>query len=571
MQAYDTATAYRERAAAWSDKAEVTNADLRAALAELQQGLDYLATTSVRELAEGNVYLRYRRFNIDWDRALLHARLNEPDKVADVLASMRSMHAARTTLDGLASNTDFARLLRQPSPILAAELARWRGVLNAIDSNALQTPYRDRLPLPERIAGLSLFWHYAKNYFVHFDGTPGLDWDAAYRDAIPAIVAADSTERYYRELMKFAAKLSDGHSNVYPPESLQNRFYSRPPMRTQLVEGRVLITEVFSEKLRQKGLAVGQEILRIDGQPVLDYAAQHVTPYVSSSTEQDRLVRSFHYELLAGPSDQPIKLHIAAADESARTISVARGGYVDVESSSAFEHRWLAGGLLYLALDHFESDAGYQRFQMLLPELLKANGLILDVRRNGGGSSEHGWNILAHLLRQPFATLQSSTRIHDGLRQVHERQMNYQQLPPETRSARTPYFNGPVAVLIGPQTFSAAEDFVVLFDAHKRGLLIGEATAGSTGQPLFFPMPGGGSARLCVKRDSYPDGTAFVGVGVQPDIEIKPTIAGIRRNEDEVLVKAQNALRSAALLKLAPTASEFLPSRDNQKPAEAGF
>jgi len=43
--------------------------------------------------------------------------------------------------------------------------------------------------------------------------------------------------------------------------------------------------------------------------------------------------------------------------------------------------------------------------------------------------------------------------------------------------------------------------------------VFGEAPGGSTGQPLFIKLPGGGSARVRSKRDLLPDGAEFVGKG----------------------------------------------------------
>lgn len=42
-----------------------------------------------------------------------------------------------------------------------------------------------------------------------------------------------------------------------------------------------------------------------------------------------------------------------------------------------------------------------------------------------------------------------------------------------------------VVVLTSPRTYSAAEDFASAFDVMRRGLIVGEPTGGSTGQPLF--------------------------------------------------------------------------------------
>ena len=90
-------------------------------------------------------------------------------------------------------------------------------------------------------------------------------------------------------------------------------------------------------------------------------------------------------------------------------------------------------------------------------------------------------------------------------------------------------------MLIGGDTFSAAEDMAAAFDMLERGKLIGQPTGGSTGQPLMFALPGGGRARVCTKHDSYADGTEFVGVGVQPDIVVKLTLEDFRKKIDRTV------------------------------------
>ena len=53
-----------------------------------------------------------------------------------------------------------------------------------------------------------------------------------------------------------------------------------------------------------------------------------------------------------------------------------------------------------------------------------------------------------------------------------------------------------------------------------------------------------GGARICTKRDTYPDGREFVGIGVIPDIEIEPTRQDIAEGRDVVLEKALEVLNS---------------------------
>jgi carboxyl-terminal processing protease len=106
-------------------------------------------------------------------------------------------------------------------------------------------------------------------------------------------------------------------------------------------------------------------------------------------------------------------------------------------------------------------------------------------------------------------------------------------------------FNGRVAMLIDARTFSAAEDTAAIFRLMKRGIIVGMPSGGSTGQPWFFNLPGGGQARICIKRDSYPDGTSFVGTGIVPDIQVSATIAGIRAGADPVIDRAARELIQA--------------------------
>jgi carboxyl-terminal processing protease len=74
--------------------------------------------------------------------------------------------------------------------------------------------------LSERLYGLSLIWQEASYNFAFFDRVPELDWEAAYREFIPRVIAADDLFTYYDLLERFAALLKDGHTGVFPPKSV---------------------------------------------------------------------------------------------------------------------------------------------------------------------------------------------------------------------------------------------------------------------------------------------------------------------------------------------------------------
>jgi C-terminal processing protease CtpA/Prc len=96
---------------------------------------------------------------------------------------------------------------------------------------------------------------------------------------------------------------------------------------------------------------------------------------------------------------------------------------------------------------------------------------------------------------------------------------------------------------MGHNTASAAEDFLIYADNQKHMTRIGENSFGSTGQPFVFELPGGGSARICTKKDTYLDGREFVGYGIKPDIIVKRTLNDYLTKKDPVMEKAIDHLK----------------------------
>lgn len=72
----------------------------------------------------------------------------------------------------------------------------------------------------------------------------------------------------------------------------------------------------------------------------------------------------------------------------------------------------------------------------------------------------------------------------------------------------------------------------------------GEPTAGSTGTPAIFPLPGGGVGAVSSTRCVYPGRAAFHGTGLAPDLPVAPTIAGLAAGRDEALEAAIAALKA---------------------------
>ncbi|MBO1319456.1 S41 family peptidase [Acanthopleuribacter pedis] len=406
-------------------------------------------------------------------------------------------------------------------------------------------PYVAKLPLTERLFGLSLVWSELKYGFPHFDKVPDLDWDQAYRDAIPEVTAAEDTLTYYRVLKRLVARLQEGHTHVAYPWDLVDQTRRRPAFLTELVENRVLVTELAEGAELPAEIRVGSEILAIDGVPVLQYAAEQVAPYFGASTPQSVRKSIFQMGVLEGPLDKPINLQVAAADGVRHAVQVRRG------KDHAFPRPALSwrriGEMGYIAINTFGDRLTEEAVAEAVAALKDSKGLIIDVRKNGGGNS--GWWVVGHLAPEYYKTPWAVRAYRPVLRPWGWPRLTWYEEPAKLEtSEQQPRYAGPVVVLAGAATASAAEDFLAAFKAAKRGPIFGQASSGATGQPLLKGLPGGGYVRFCVKRDRTPDGQPIVGRGIPADRTILPTVDDIRSGFDRPLQAALQHLAEAASL-----------------------
>ncbi len=412
------------------------------------------------------------------------------------------------------------------------------------DNPAIATPFKPVLSDAEKVAGLSQIWSEAKFNFAFFGRLPDLDWNGTYVQFLPQVLAAKTSEDYYRVLIRFTALLKDGHSRVIAPVELSDRIYAMAPVTTAPVDGKVIITDVSDPALQSKGIGPGSELTTVQGQPVRAYAAANVAPNVFGFTPQDRDAWIYGYDLLRGPIDQPLALGFTLANGRTVTATVQRQknpgilGYFPIIGAPA-EFKMLPGNVAYLQVRTMMTDDGAKVMRAHAAEINAAKGLVIDVRHNGGGSSSNAFAMLQMMADKPFKAFRYTTRDYNAAERSWGRLPGWHRAPAiDMAPDPSTHISVPVAVQTDAVTYSSAEDFVVGFKTIGRGKTIGETTAGSTGNQIQFRLPGGGFGMICAKHDTFPDGRLHQGIGLAPDVTVKPTVSDIRQGRDPVLEKA---------------------------------
>lgn len=490
-----------------------------------------------RRLAAYNAASAYARADGQSDKALDMLELAASLGFIDTYSLKQD-----TDLDSLRKTPRWAAIGEAVAQASAIEERRWGTV-------STRPPYEENLPVEDKLAGLSLLWSEAKYNFANFDLVPELDWDAEYRAMIPRVMASEDTYEYYRLLQEFVAKLEDGHANVYFPNvwEFNNGRSNVPAVNYQWIEERLILDYVAGEEFEEAGVTRGDEIIAVNGQPIEEFADTEHRPFVSGSNKAyiDSVVYS--WRLLKGP-EGPLEFTIKKQSDDTVTVQSRRPDWDtwtaltegrEEEQPPNFRWKMLPENIAYVELNSFGSPEASQGFADNFEDISKADGIIFDVRKNGGGSSSYGYDVLSRLTQEPFAVSSWKTmNYRPAFRAWGYPTDTYESADNTELPDPDQYYAGTVAVLSGTGTFSAAEDFLVAFDVMDRGPIIGQASGGSTGQPLGFYLPGGGTARITTKRDTYPDGSDFVGDGVQPDTLAPPTVKAFIERRDLALEAA---------------------------------
>lgn len=425
----------------------------------------------------------------------------------------------------------------------------------------------------DKVYGLSKFWQEVNYNFIYLDKVDRTMWDNRYKELITTVQNTNNDYEYYRELQKFCALLKDGHTNVYFPKSIEPMtvMFGDYKLFTKNIEGKAVIVRTNLSKKDE--IPIGSEIIEVNGKPTQKFIDDNVSPYISSST--DYVLQDWSTSnLLKGLEGETFIIKIKKPNKKIIELTLT---HKETEEKEVFppeikkqllDFKWINKETAYLSLNSFSDEKIDSLFVTKLPELYKAKSLIIDLRSNGGGSTNVGTEILQYLTNDTIL-YGSRQRTRDHLPaykawgkfidakdtinipwnkkaylSFHDQLYFDFEYNPTKIQLNAKRIVVPTVILLGHNTASAAEDFLIFADNQKHMIKIGEKSYGSTGQPYLFDLPGGGYARVCTKKDTYPDGREFVGYGIKPDIEIIPTLDDFLKNTDKALEEAIKYLKT---------------------------
>jgi C-terminal processing protease CtpA/Prc len=377
-----------------------------------------------------------------------------------------------------------------------------------------------------RLLALYRYWNIIEYWFPYRD-VIGENWIDVLFDFVPRVMAASTVDEYRLTLTELIARINDTHANLRADSNPQPpRGSAELPVVLRFVEDEAVVTG-FSHPVRgpATGLRIGDVIGAIDGRSV-DSLVTAWRPFYPASNQAARL-RNIALNLTRG---EPGEIEITGTRlDGPFSLSAERVSSVEVDLRAGLTHD-LPGETFQLLSD----EVAYLKLSSVVAAdvanyvnaAADADVLVVDIRNYP--SAFMVFALGGRLVTEPteFARFTIGDASNPGA---------FSWTSPLTLAPLQPNFSGVVVILVDETSLSQAEYTTMALRAAPNAIVVGSTTAGADGNVSGIPLPGGITTLISGIGVFYPDGTPTQRIGIVPDLEVSPTIAGIREGRDEVL------------------------------------
>ncbi|MDT4954197.1 MAG: hypothetical protein QOJ02_2335 [Acidobacteriota bacterium] len=355
-------------------------------------------------------------------------------------------------------------------------------------------------------------------------GLRGMNLEARIKEAGEIIKQAQTRDQLIITIAQIMLDLNDSHTFFLPPFRAARVWYG---WRMRMVGDACLVTEVNPKSdAAAKGLKAGDVVLTVDGYSPsrVNLWKMYYRYYALMPTRSIRL-------LVRSQGDaQPHQIEVLSKIEKTEEVTEFYTNIWRYNSETRLEDDrfYEQGELLVWHMPGF--DISPEHLDAIMGRVRKFKTLVLDLRGNGGGYQV----VLERLAGYLFD--------HDV--KIADLKGRKEMKPILAKTRADKVFKGQLIVLVDSESASAAELFARIVQLEKRGIVIGDRTAGMVMTARSYDHQTGINGTLyfgtsvTIADVIMPDGKSLESVGVTPDEILLPGGSDIAERRDPVLTRA---------------------------------
>jgi carboxyl-terminal processing protease len=375
----------------------------------------------------------------------------------------------------------------------------------------------------------------------------GVDLDARFQACDRELDSEPSMNAALTVVAAFLNSLNDSHTYFSPPARPYKIDYG---YRLAPIGDETFVTRVRPGTDASGKVMAGDRLLSLDGRPITrgDFSLAEYTLNVLEPRPTTRLT-------LRSPTgvDRDVVVTTTVVKERQLRNFTGSDGFMDMtdffHEQEADDHVLRQqyaelGDVMIWKMPIFFADNS--DVDKLFSMARRHSTLILDLRGNPGGLIDTMRRMASNLFDHDVTIADEVTR------------KDRSKIIAKTRGASA--FTGKLIVLVDSGSASSAELLARVVQLEKRGIVIGDRSAGAVMETRFFPYDQGGTVKIvyafAVTQANLimADGKSLEGVGVVPDEIALPAPADVAVGRDPVLAHAAQL----AGLALNPVAAGLL-------------
>ena len=388
----------------------------------------------------------------------------------------------------------------------------------------------EQLPTAEKRLFALYNWWNAIEYLYPYKNLIGRNWDSVLTQYIPQMINANDSLSYYLALLNITAEIHDMHTIVIKGNSPPRfqKFEADIPVRFSIIEDKIVIIDKASDSLGETDkIEIWDELTHVDDRQVKT---------IMKEWSQWGFI---DFEITSGPANSIIKLGLKR-NGRAYTVNLRRGKQPRYNNNRIeFNDDYPTVKLLEDNIGYVNlRDFGYSQVDSTMKAFENTRAIIFDIRSYPKALPDSITSYLTNTEKTamkyelPYVTY--GCLLSDVNPREQFSQTFYRVVRPRSSDK---FYKGKVIVLCNAAAGSAAETSIMLFQAVN-ATTIGSQTTGANGNITQVVFPGGYWASFSGRCVLYPDGSQTQRIGIRVDIEVKPTLEGLKAGKDEVLLRA---------------------------------